>query len=346
MKLRYFLPVILPVMVMMSMAGCQLDPETRQKIAALQAQHQRQLQGMTQLQNDIKQLSDDSPIVYVDMVGDQAQLFLTGKDGQQRRQLTSVPGYKCRPSWSLDHHHIAFFHYQSNRPLDDYVDIAVIDADGSNLREVVKNKKIDTKKIRISWHPQGHTLYVQEKDFPAMLFGYSVETGQQVDTVRLPKNTFMTEVHTLSPNFELLAGEGPSKQDGIMHVGTIRRDGQKETDLMRPFMKVSYHLGTVVWSYHSDLIAFELDNIVMVMSSSFRLDFKAYVITPQDFDAQISQPAISPTGKYLAAVMEQTEEGHRGSGDTEVISNIWVMNIDGTKQVPITTSGTCFDPHW
>ncbi len=346
MKLHRFLTASLPFMLLLALAGCQLDPDTKQKIAALQAQYKHQLQEKNKVRQDINQLDDKAPIVYVDMVGDRAQLFLINKDGRQRRQLTSVPGYKCRPSWSLDHRHIAFFHYQSNRPLDDYVDIAVVDADGSNLRNVVKHKKIDTKKIRISWHPQGHTLYVQEKDFPAMLFGYSVETGQQVDTVRLPKHSFMTEVHTISPNFELLAGEGPSKQDGIMHIGTIRKDGRHETDLMRPFKKISYHLGTVVWSYHSDLVAFELDNIVMVMSSSFRLDFKAYVITPQDFDAQISQPAISPTGKYLAAVMEQTEEGHRGSGDTEVISNIWVMNIDGTKQVQLTHSGTCFDPHW
>lgn len=344
MKLNYLYQMIF--LSILFLTGCQIDPETMRKIENIQAQHQQKMRTMNAVQSNRAGIDDSAAVVYVDMINNNAQIATVSPDGKDSKLLTSDVGYKSRPAWSQDHKKIAFFHYESDRPIDQYVSVTVINADGTGQHEVVNKKKIDTKKARISWHPDGEMIYIQEQDFPAILFGYNVNDGKQVDTIRLPKQTFMTELHTISPNMQFMAGAGPSKQDGIWHIGTIRKDGKKETDLMKPFNNVSYHIGTVVWAYSSDMVAFELDKIIMVMSSSMRIDFKFYQITPQDFNAELSQPAISPSGQKIIAVMEKTQEGHRGSGDAEVISNLWIMNIDGTKQSQLTQSGTAFDPHW
>jgi hypothetical protein len=297
----------------------------------------------------LKGVDDTARIVYVGTVRGQTQLFSIQPDGQKEVQLTDTETYKCRPAWSLDHTQIAFFQYAQDRPVGDVVSVIVIDADGSNPREIIASKRIDTKKTRIGWKPDGSVIYVQEKDFPSVLFGYALATGQQVDTVRLPKDSFIKEAQTLSPDLEMIAGMGPDKKTGLMHMGAVKRAGGNFSDLdfMTYFQAMPFHLGTVAWSYDSRLVAFELDVTTAVMSSSYDpLNFKFYPITPMEADAAFTCPAFSPRGKFITCVFEKTKEGQIGSGDKEVRSDIWIALADGTKAHPITSSGACFDPSW
>lgn len=345
MKKNVFIQWVL-CLVSMMLISCRLDPSVFQEnLKKVRQEQQQKIKAIQETRQLVASIDDKTRIVYVDMVDDKTQLFTMTSAGSDKRQLTHTDFYKSRPTWSLDHKQIAYFNYQSELPVGDDVAISIINADGSNDRQVVLNKKIDTKKSRICWHPRGDTIYVREKDFVAMLFGYRSTDGTQCDTIRLAKQTFMVEAHTLSPNFQKISGAGPTKK-GLWHIGTSNLDGSNETDLMKVFKKVNFDIGTVVWSYDSNFIAFEVDKIIMVMSSSYNLKFKAYPITPKDFNTEMSQPAFSPSGQQMLAVSEKTEEGHRGSGDSVVKSNIVVMNIDGSKQTQITTSGTCFDPHW
>ncbi|MCD4813074.1 hypothetical protein K8S19_05225 [bacterium] len=291
-------------------------------------------------------IDDTALIVFVSVVDDYTQIHTITPAGEDMKQLTDTLEYKCRPVWNLEHTKIAFFQYDSDSPIGDKIALIAMNADGTEIKSVAKDKKIKARDMRLSWKPDSSVLYVQEKDFPTILYGYDVQTGLQRETIRLPKNSFMTEVHSLSPDMQYLAGSGPSKHDNVSHIGNIRKDGKLETDLMKPFNQVPYHLGTVVWAYDSHLVAFELDKIIMVMSKRFSLDFEAYPLTPQDFAAELSGPAFSPSGKKMACIMEKVSEGNVGSGDQEVSSDVWVMNLDGTRQRKITKTGSCFDPHW
>ncbi len=331
----------------LGLAGCSRPAggmaDRMSKVRAMQRQAMMKKSGMAQY---LAGVDDNSPIVFVAIVEGLTQIYTVRPDGENFRQLTREPGYKTRPVWNLAHSRIAYFRYPEDTPMGDSVSIVVMHDDGSSPKVLAQNKKIDARKIRMSWKPDGSVLYVQELDFPTILYGYTVDTGTQVETIRLPKNSFMTEIHSISPDMTYLAGAGPSQHDNIIHIGTIRRDGKKETDLMQPFHQIPYHLGTVVWAYHSQLVAFELDKIIMVMSKSFSLQFEAYPLTPQDFAGELSGPAFSPSGRQVACIMETTSEGNIGSGDQSVSSDVWLMNVNGTKQRKITHTGSCFDPHW
>jgi len=82
------------------------------------------------------------------------------------------------------------------------------------------------------------------------------------------------------------------------------------------------------------------------MSSSISIHFRAFPISAQDFGAELQSPAFSPSGQKLLCILAKGREAQVGSGDEEVATNVWIMNIDGTQQKPLTTSGTCFDPAW
>lgn len=298
------------------------------------------------LAHALARVDDTARIVYAAMSNGQSQIFTVQPDGERSVQITMDPGYKCKPMWSPDHRYIACFRYANDRPVGDEVSIMLMEANGARARDVVRRLKINRESARLSWKPDGRRIYVQEKDFPTILFGYSALSGKQAETVRLPKQSFLQVAHTLSPNLEMLAGAGRDPKSGIMHIGTVFRNGRSDTDLMQPFSKAPYHTGTVVWSYDSRLVAFELDNLIIVMSSSFGPDFKAYPLTPMETNVQLSEPAFSPTGKYIACIMEKTREEQMGLGNKEVSSDVWIMNVDGSQQRQLTHSGTCFDPHW
>jgi len=298
------------------------------------------------LQQSLAGVDDSARIVYAAMIAGKAEIFSLLPDGTRSIQLTSDQRYKCRPAWSPDHRHIAFFRYPSDRPVSDVASLIIMDVNGANQRVVIPRLKIDLDTARISWRPDGSRVYVQEKDFGSVLFGYDVSSGKPVETVRIPKTSFLTLAYSLSPDLQTIAGAGPDPKTGALHIGTVRRDGSLDTDLMKPFRTVAYHVGTVVWSYDGQLVAYELDNLVIVMSSYYRPGFKANPITPNEPAGKITGAAFSPTGKFIAYTQEITREAVMGAGERETVSDLWVVDADGTHARPITREGSCFDPHW
>ena len=347
-KCKYLFTIAMIVCMGFLASGCgkKIQEQFRKKIKSVSDVKRKTYMKKIGITRHMDGVDDSSRIVYVAVVNEKTQIHTIEPNGQNAKQISDTSGYKCRPSWNLPHTKIAFFQYPKDQPLGDRVSIMVVNADGTDTRTLVTDKKIKARKMRISWKPDSSVIYFQEMDFPTILYGYSVETGKPVETIRLPKTSFMTEVHSLSPDMKFLAGAGPTKYDHVIHIGTIRVDGRMEADLMKPFQKVPYHLGTVIWNYDGALIAFELDKIIIVMSKRFSINFEVYPLTPQDFAAELSGPAFSPTAKYMACIMEKTKEGQVGSGDQLVQSDVWVMNIDGTRQKQITHTGSCFDPHW
>ncbi len=335
------------------LAGCQVNPELLRQMQAGSAAAARRSEAAREtasakpaLAQAMARVNDEARIAFAASVNGSVQIYSVQPDGSRAIQLTTDPGFKCRPSWSPDHQRIAYFHFTGDKAAETNVGVVVMQANGSEAREALKGKKINVSQARIGWRPDGSVMYLAEKDFPTILFGYSLATGEQVETIRLPKTSFLREVHTISPDLERLAGAGPAKSGQAWHIGTVRRNGAEDTDLMKPFFSVPFHVGTVVWSYDGGRVAFELDNLVVMMTSSFRPGFQASPLTPQDTDAALTGPAFSPSGQYLACILEKSKEGTIGVGDREVSSDVWVMNANGANQHQITRTGTCFDPHW
>jgi hypothetical protein len=293
-------------------------------------------------------IDDHARLVFVSTIANQTQICTINPDGTDLKTLTASESYKCRPVWSLDHKLIAFFQAATDHP-DDKINVMVMDAAGGNLKAVLTGHNIDIKKTRICWKADATALYIQEKDFPAVMFGYALATGQQVDTVRIPKKSFLKEVQTLSPDAAMIAGSGIDPKSGQPHMGAVKRAGGEDLDFMKFFQQQSsFHLGTIVWSYDSALVAFEVDSAVIIMSSSYTVvpKFRFYGLSPLEPESEYSSPAFSPQGRYVACILEKAKEGNVGSGDREVKTDLWVMNLDGSKPHQLTTSGSNFDPSW
>jgi Tol biopolymer transport system component len=333
----------------LALAACSSDPKVLPQLrpgnqpaaAAVRGEA-----GPADLSRYMEGVADSARIVYAASDGPTVQIFSVQPDGERSIQLTTDDKYKCRPVWSLDHKRIAFFRYAGQRPLGEFVDLVVMNANGSEPHDVKTRLKINVENTRPSWNLAGTVLFVQEKDFPSVLFGYAVDNGQQVDTVRLPRTTFLNQAHTLSPDSRWIAGAGPQPGTGLLHIGTVRRADGVNLDLMKPFAKSPMQVGTVVWSYDSQYVAFELSTVIIVMSSYFRPGFQVHPLTPMETNAELSDPAFSPSGKRLACILAKSKETQLGAGEKDVRSDIWIMNADGKDARQITHSGTCFDPHW
>lgn len=337
-------------------AGCSVDPKSLARFREVGNVEVKYNSGRlalahlteepTPLPTVVRSVDDRVRIAYIAMVNGVAQVFSVQPDGARGIQLTMDPRYKCRPVWSLDHRRIAFFRYPGDHPLGQTVDLVVMNENGSDLRDVKTGLKVNVDKTRASWSPDGASLYVQEQDFPSVLFGYAVADGRQTDTIRLPKKTFLNQAHSLSPDALWIAGSGPDKVSGQDHIGTVRRADGKDMDLMRPLTKTLAQAGMVVWSYDGRRVAFEVSPVVIVMSSAERAPFEVYPLSAPDTNAELSDPAFSPSGEYLACVVGKAKEGNLGSGDREVSSDIWVMRTNGKQPHQVTTTGVCYDPHW
>jgi Tol biopolymer transport system component len=115
---------------------------------------------------------------------------------------------------------------------------------------------------------------------------------------------------------------------------------------MRPFTKLPVHVGPVVWSYDSRCVAFELDDLILVMPCQPGPTARPAPLTSPEASGTLQDPAFSPSGRYLACILSLSKETAAGSGDREVSSDLWVMRSDGKQPRRLTSSGTCFDPEW
>lgn len=332
----------------LGVAGCTLfNSETMAKWAeAEKARTGLPTPGSLTLTAALAAVDDSARIVYAADVNGVAQIFSVQPDGARSIQLTTDKRFKCRPVWSLDHKWIACFCFPSDRPVGERLDLLVMQANGDGQRDVVRGLKVDIEATRPSWSLDGRIIYLQELDFPSVLFGYDVATGQQVETIRLPKKTFLDRATSLSPDTNWIAGSGPARTGGLRHIGIVRRRDPVDMDLMAPFTKLPLHVGRVVWAYDGQRVAFEVDNLIIVMPTRRSENFRVFPITPQEVGGELKDPAFSPSGQYLACVQGKSQEGQMGTGERVVRSDIWVMRSDGRAPRQITETGTCFDPQW
>ncbi len=75
------------------------------------------------LAQHLEKIDDTTSIVFVSMVDDETQIHTISPAGENIKQLTNTPEYKCRPAWNLEHDKIAFFQYASDAPIGNKISI-------------------------------------------------------------------------------------------------------------------------------------------------------------------------------------------------------------------------------
>lgn len=116
---------------------------------------------------------DGSRIVFTSDRGGDLDIWTMNSDGTNPRQLTHTLGYDGGPWWSPDGTEICFraYHPQTQTEIADYksllklhlirpttLDLYVMNADGSHVRQVTNDKKDNIASFAPSWTPDGKGL--------------------------------------------------------------------------------------------------------------------------------------------------------------------------------------------
>ena len=116
---------------------------------------------------------DGKKIVFTSDRGGDLDIWVMNVDGSHARQLTHTLGYDGGPWWSPDGKRICFraYHPQTSQEIADYkellgkhlirpttLDLYVMDADGSHVRQVTDDRKANIASFAPSWTPDGHSL--------------------------------------------------------------------------------------------------------------------------------------------------------------------------------------------
>lgn len=98
---------------------------------------------------------DGQRIAFVSEAGDNADIHVIARDGTGLRRLTTSPENDLHPHWSPDGGSIIFTRYtRGGAPDDGRLDIFVMNADGSNERQLTRGSQASYA----SWSPDGKQL--------------------------------------------------------------------------------------------------------------------------------------------------------------------------------------------
>lgn len=150
---------------------------------------------------------DGSKIAFVSSRdGKNYEIFVMKSDGSKQTNLTKHPSHEACPSWSPDGKQIAFLSVRG-----DFLNLFVMDADGSDLRNVTNNQLNKTNQFvqtvssvdemsymyGTSWSPDGKSIvFVQNKNGKQKLYTINVDgsaLSEVVETSGEQCNPFWAE---------------------------------------------------------------------------------------------------------------------------------------------------------
>ena len=156
------------------------------------------------------------------------KLFVSGLDGARARQLTDGSGVVWGARWSPDGKRIAFADRDSNRILQVYV----IDADGSDRRQVTRFAAADGSAQMPAWSSDGSRLAVQsgDKNIPAHIWTVDLSSGA-AKKLAPHDERYRDEVPAWFPGRDRIAFQ--SDRTGRMEIWVMDADGSSARQVTR-----------------------------------------------------------------------------------------------------------------
>jgi Tol biopolymer transport system component len=202
------------------------------------------------------------------------------------RQLTAGESASLRPTWSADGKRIA---YQSNR--DGTYHIYVMDADGSNTKQISSGAQIDDR--HPAWSPDGNTIAVDSGDATHREI-WLIDVASQRRT-QVTKTGAIASFPSWSPDGKRLAfyvytpnGATSGAFNGAMDVWTSGRDGSGLVRMTQDLAseknsQCTFACHSVRWSPDGSRIAFSDGDLsrVLIMSAVTTASAAPQAITPE-----------------------------------------------------------------
>jgi TolB protein len=156
------------------------------------------------------------------------RLFVSGLDGSRARQLTDGSGMVWGSRWSTDGKRIAF---ADNDPKG-VLHVHVMNADGSDRRQVTHFAASDGRAQMPSWSPDGLNLAVQSsaKDQPGHIWVVDISTGA-ARKLAAHDQPYQDEVPAWFPDGKRIAFQ--SDRTGRMEVWVMNVDGSGARQLTK-----------------------------------------------------------------------------------------------------------------
>jgi len=247
------------------------------------------------------------------------EIYIMDYDGANIEQITFDNAINISPRWSPDGKYIL---YSSMR--DNYPDIYKVDIQTKEAELLIKKEGGD---LSPAWSPDNKLLA-----FSLSFTGNAEIFTSNIDGSNLKQITFNPQID-ISPSFSPSGKQIAfvSRRAGSPQIYIMNRDG---TNLRRLTYYGNYNQ-TPSWSPRGDRIAF--------ISLDVDADFDIYTIDVTgenifqltDFTKDNEDPCWSPDGLHI------TFCSTRGG-----MSEIYLMNWDGTDQTRITSGGDNTQPNW
>ena len=266
------------------------------------------------------------------------------------RRLTYNSANDGNPSWSPDGHHIAF---TSNTfiSIDNVVsEIYVIDADGSNLRNLTKEAAfIGASPV---WSPDGRRIaFVSDRDGDDEIYVIDADGSNLRNLSKHRTNYDNNPVNDSSPVWSpdgrqilfasLFTGY---KSDGFFAIYVMDADGSNLQNLSK--LSIEKKGGTLstsqsrpAWSPNGRHIAFAFGT---PEQNLYVMDADGSNLQNLSKHTDNSSPAWSPDGRRIAFISTERD----GNG-TRSKSNLYVMDADGSNLQNLTDHNAFdFSPVW
>ena len=258
-------------------------------------------------------------VVYVrksfDIMSDKqiGSLWTVNEDGTDHRKLTSMNVSEYSPVWSPSGDRIAFL-----ASTDQGSEIFIYWLESQSFARI---SQLEYSPSQLCWSPDGKNL--------AFNMFVAISAPVLVQMPRKPKGAKWASAPRLTTRLKHEADGSGYIPDGFSHIFIMDASGGTPRKLSSGDYQ---HRSNISWSKESDMIFFSANRgtdpeFQFRDSNIFSLDLKTREIKQLTaYNGPAYTPQVSPDGKRIAFL------GYEDKVQTYQLTNVYVMNIDGTDK--------------
>jgi len=283
-------------------------------------------------------------IAFVSETSTDTLIYIMNADGSDLHVVVKGDRVPWSPALSPDGKQIAF-----SAKVNERYQIFVMNSDGTNEKQLTFNVNGQTGVSGLDWSHDGKRLVytLKSSDNPSIqsydIYTMNVDGTEQKEITPQPMESLLSPHWSPDDKQIIFDARGNSPEDASKaidptvpaHIYIMNADGSN----LHRLSQSSYNELFPAWSPDGKTIVFLSGGASKEVFGLSRMDIDGSNLT-QLSKTLYSMPTWSPDGKYLAAVLSEKV-------NDKWVSNVYVMNADGTNPVKITDTQDLYHlPSW